>query len=69
MEEKQNQSTATRRKHKYILDYLTEPVFIFGLAVIGVVFVYVWLAACGNGLQKYTDIVCEYTSIDNSNKT
>ena len=67
MEEKQNQSTTKRRKQ--ILDYLTEPVFIFSLAVIGVVFVYIWLAICGNGLQTYTDIVYEYTAIWNSNKT
>ena len=40
-----------------------------GLVLIGIAFVYVWLAKSGNGLEKYTDIVCEYTSIWNSNKS
>ena len=69
MEEKQNHLTSTKGKQNRIFDCLTEPVFIFSLAAIGVIFVYVWLAVNGNGLQMYTDIVCEYTSIWNSNKT
>lgn len=47
----------------------SEPIFFLGLVLIGIAFVYVWLAKSGNGLEKYTDIVCEYTSIWNSNKS
>ncbi len=68
MEEKQNPITSTKGK-KQILDYLPEPVFIISLIVAGGVFVYIWLAGHGNGLQVYTDIVHEFTSYWNSNKT
>ena len=47
----------------------SEPIFFLVLVLIGIAFVYVWLAKSGNGLEKYTDIVCEYTSIWNSNKS
>ena len=50
-------------------NFFTEPVFLLTLFVLGIIFVYVWLAKFGSGLEKYTDIVCEYTSKWNSNKT
>lgn len=48
---------------------ISEPIFFFGLFVAGAIFVYVWLAKFGNDLETYTDIVWEYTSIWNSNKS
>lgn len=37
--------------------------------MVGALFVYAWLSYFGNGLEKYTDIVSEYTSAWNSNKS
>ena len=48
---------------------ITEPLFFFGMIVMGIIIVYLWLARFGNGLEKYTDIVSEFTSSDNSNKS
>ena len=48
---------------------ITEPCFLFCLVIFGIILTYTWLAYLGNGLQKYTDIVCEFTSIWNSNKS
>lgn len=48
---------------------LSESIFLSGMVMIGILFVYCWLAYFGNGLECYTDIVMEFTSIWNSNKS
>ncbi len=46
-----------------------EILFWLCLVVFGIIFTYVGLALWGNGLQKYTDVVYEYTAFFNSNKS
>ena len=64
-----NRSEITQGYEDRQKNTFSEPLFILGLIVAGIAFVYLWLSFFGNGLEKYTDIVCEYTSIWNSNKS